>query len=702
MRRPSWSRRSGYLIAITSALLTLNTCGGGDGGGITNVITVPTNMGPDGGTLTFEGGDVTVVFPAGAVSREIKVTCAEATSYPQDARVVGGAVYQFGPAGTNFALPVQLTVRYDESGVSGGVRENELRLFEAVGSNWDEVGGSAANTVANQVSGAIDGFSTYGVLGVPVSSVELDAYEKTLHIGWDHEFQATPKDADGNPLPDRPVGWSTSNPAVATLAPEPPGVVVGLRGGRATISATSEDVVVDADVTVEGDPFGLYGYIDIFEKVTPCAGCHSTQHLSWVSTLHSVAWGGLQASASVQPMCEGCHSVSERGNTIEEPAGHDLEPVEEFTDVQCESCHGAGPEHWLGLPGPAPLAPIAVGPELPKGCGECHTGTHHPYVDQWSQSRHATVPAQEGSAGSMPTCMACHEGKAALAEKFFESTAYLEEGDGENQPIVCSVCHDPHGSFFSADLRADVADHSFENNLCVRCHARRGSPPSQFGPHAAQGPVVLGYNVGWWPGEPLMLGPSAHGDEMNERLCATCHVSAFEVLDPNSEFVFRSVGHLFTALTCLDPEGVPWPGPCEIFERDFSACVPCHFSADEALQLYLGLQGELHFYLDSLWLDTDGDHVIDASDRGLLPRVVGLGDPFELDITDDVVTVAEGALWNAQLAFTTDRPYFGDGQVFGTTFSTSPSSGNGIHNPVLLRTLLQTSIEAVVATYFSQ
>ncbi|UCC84393.1 MAG: hypothetical protein JSW46_05535 [Gemmatimonadota bacterium] len=702
MRRPSWSRRSGYLIAITSVILTLNTCGGGGGGEITDVFDPPTNMGPQGGTLTFENGDVTVVFPAGAVSQAINVTCATATSYPQDARVVSGAVYAFGPAGTSFAQPVQLTVRYDESGISGGVREGELRLFEAVGSLWDEDGGSAANTVANQVSGAINSFSTYGVLGVPVASVELDTYEKTLNIGWDHEFQATPRDADGNPLPDRPVDWSTSNPAVAAFAPEPANLVVGLRGGRATISATSEDEVADADVTVEGDPFGLYGYKDTIEKVTPCTGCHSTQHLSWVTTLHSIAWERLQESGAAQPLCEGCHSVSERGNTIDEPAGHDLEPVERFTDVQCESCHGGGPEHWLGLPGPSPLAPIAVGLDLSKGCGECHTGKHHPYVEQWSQSRHGTVPAQEGSAGSMPDCMPCHEGKAALADKFFESSAYLEAGDGQNQPIVCAVCHDPHGSFFPADLRAPVADHSFENNLCVRCHAYRGIPPSRFGPHGAQGPLVLGYNVGWFPSGFEMLGPHAHGDGMNERLCATCHVSAFEVLDPNSQFVFRSVGHLFEALACLDPEGVPMPGPCEIFERDFGACVPCHTSEDEALQLYFALQEDLHFYLDSLWTDSDGDHVIDASDRGLLPGVVALGDPFELDVTDDVVTVAEGALWNAQLAHTSDRPHFGDGEAFGMTFSSSPSGGNGIHHPALLRALLQASIEAMLATYFGQ
>jgi hypothetical protein len=44
----------------------------------------------------------------------------------------------------------------------------------------------------------------------------------------------------------------------------------------------------------------------------------------------------------------------------------------------------------------------------------------------------------------------------------------------------------------------------------------------------------------------------------------------------------------------------------------------------------------------------------------------------------------------------------GGGEVFGTTFYTAPSSGNGIHNPRLLRALPQASIEAMLATYFSR
>ena len=72
---------------------------------------------------------------------------------------------------------------------------------------------------------------------------------------------------------------------------------------------------------------------------------------------------------------------------------------------------------------------------------------------------------------------------------------------------------------------------------------------------------------------------------------------------------------------------------------------------------------------------------------------MALGDTSELDLTDETVSVAEGALWNAQLAHTTDRPWFGDGAVFGEEFSAHLSSGGGVHNGYLLRRLLVASIE---------
>jgi hypothetical protein len=68
-------------------------------------------------------------------------------------------------------------------------------------------------------------------------------------------------------------------------------------------------------------------------------------------------------------------------------------------------------------------------------------------------------------------------------------------------------------------------------------------------------------------------------------------------------------------------------------------------------------------------------------------------------VADNVTTVAEGALWNAMLAHTRDRPHFASGEAFGVHFSSHRGSGNGVHNPFLLEALLTASIQAVKARY---
>jgi hypothetical protein len=176
----------------------------------------------------------------------------------------------------------------------------------------------------------------------------------------------------------------------------------------------------------------------------------------------------------------------------------------------------------------------------------------------------------------------------------------------------------------------------------------------------------------------------------------------FEVTDPGTgDFVFQSVGHTFEAIPCLDTDGLPVAGPCDVLERDFRGCVDsgCHSQASAARGFFVNNIREINELLDELWVDTDGDAVLDISDEGLLRDVVALRDPSQFDLSDETVSVAEGVLWNAQLAATDERPWFADGEVFGTSFSAHPSGGNGVHNPTLLKTLLEESIEALVTEY---
>lgn len=487
---------------------------------------------------------------------------------------------------------------------------------------------------------------------------------------------------------------------------------------------------VDERIVFERDLFdpppdstnNFLGYFDRQAKLTVCGNCHVGQQSQWEASPHADAWATLQATPGAQAFCEGCHAISENGNPVTGPAGINLVRHERYYDVQCESCHGPGLTHVENPDATQPLAALSVTPDV--GCGECHQGTHHPFVEQWSQSRHGTVPAL-ASVGTNATCLPCHEGKRALTVKFGETADYVEKASATGMPITCGVCHDPHGSEFEANLRADITAPTLDN-FCVKCHARRATPPSSHGPHAPQGFLVLGENVGWIPPDfnyDTTQIASSHGTEANPRLCATCHVPRFDITDElTGEFLLTSVGHTFEAIPCpTDPvTGLP-EEMCNIGDRNFSACgAGCHSDVAGMPFRYQTLIAELNNLLDQVWEDVNGDHVMDPAptDQGVLPGVLAAnpGDTTILDIRNNTTTIAEGALWNALLAHTSvfdaagnqlGRPYFGDGAVYvglagggaGIHIGAQKGSGNGVHNPFLLKALLLASIDAVEAEY---
>ena len=95
------------------------------------------------------------------------------------------------------------------------------------------------------------------------------------------------------------------------------------------------------------DALSFLGYSDIAgdDKLTVCGNCHVGIQAQWQETPHADAWETLQASGQAQAFCEGCHTVSELGNTVTEAAGYNGAPEARYEDVQCESCHGPGLTH---------------------------------------------------------------------------------------------------------------------------------------------------------------------------------------------------------------------------------------------------------------------------------------------------------------------------------------------------------------------
>jgi predicted CXXCH cytochrome family protein len=436
-------------------------------------------------------------------------------------------------------------------------------------------------------------------------------------------------------------------------------------------ACVDESVVYDnRPIFGEPDPaaLGFVGYSDRDAKRLVCGSCHVGRQAEWTETGHADAWEGLQSSGSAQEFCETCHTTNSRGNVMSEPAGYDITMEARYHDVQCESCHGPGVAH-LQLPDVnRPQAPLSAGSDLSLGCGECHQGTHHPFVNEWEQSKHAEVV---GFAADRVECTSCHSGEGALAAWGF-TTAFLEQDDvgpgKDHLSITCGICHDPHGSDLNAQLRFPIDTPNEEANLCMKCHNRRGTPDpgGSSGPHAPEAAVVIGYG-GWWPPSLEFPGDTifaTHGSEANPRICAGCHVNAFTVTDPETGgFVFNATGHTFESTPCLNEQGVPVPGDCDAEEQSYGACTAsgCHTTEDRARELKARADtrtGELAVELAALL-----DQVPDE----------------EFDPNDGRYTIAEGAKFNLDLRV--EYP------------------GSTTHNPFLMEALLLASIKDVEEEY---
>ena len=431
---------------------------------------------------------------------------------------------------------------------------------------------------------------------------------------------------------------------------------------------------------------GFLGYDDTDEKLTVCGNCHVGQQSSWTSTGHATAWVTLEESGHAQGFCESCHTVGANGNPATEASGWTSTQDTRYHDVQCESCHGIGEIHVSNpdVDASHPQASLAVGDlsDLANatGCAECHQGAHHPFAEEWAQSGHAQIVS---FAAARAECAGCHRGQGVL-DAWGVTDSYVERDSEEHLAITCGVCHDPHDATNEGQLRRPVQTTSVEQHLCASCHNRRTvpDPNSSHGlePHSPQTALLLG-EAGWFPpnaeinqGEIL----PTHGSSANDRLCASCHVNSFTVTDEaTGEFVFQATGHLFTAVPCVDAQGIPTTGECGVTasERSFQGCTSagCHASEENA----------------ALALSTASERIATRAEE--LHALLALVDPGldeaggEIDATDPTFTVAEGSFFNYHLA------------TFG-----EDTRGSSTHNPYLTEALLVASIQAVLDAYPAQ
>ncbi len=130
-------------------------------------IALSQSIGPAGGTLSSTDGRISLSIPAGALAQTVDITVNETANPPIPA--VPGAAFEFGPTGTEFAIPASLVIRYDPTRLRQGTSENNLILGKQRPDQSWEVERSSLDVAANRLSGEISTFSTHAVaVGVPI------------------------------------------------------------------------------------------------------------------------------------------------------------------------------------------------------------------------------------------------------------------------------------------------------------------------------------------------------------------------------------------------------------------------------------------------------------------------------------------------------------------------------------------------------
>lgn len=391
-------------------------------------------------------------------------------------------------------------------------------------------------------------------------------------------------------------------------------------------------------------------------NVTPaCSNCHSDDIAQWEQTGHATAHTALD-NDHYGYSCLECHNTGWDPNVVNGGADEFVTAGDNnsytITDstkwgyvanVQCESCHGpvGSAENTLDFGHTGDKTGYDA-----ETCGQCHQEGHHPYMEEWSQSGHASGAPAFFSRNTHGECYYCHFAQDFV--KFVEDSANydpfeeVEGGDAEYlADITCVTCHDPHGSDNPGSLRLPV---SGDEVICDVCHTSQvesvdvTKTPHHTTSEALSGSEYFGYQ---YPGESYQN--SIHTFAAANR-CIDCHVHSEGF---NSETGTAVTGHTF--------------------EASVEACAECH---------------------------TDYYSVVDTSNhetmfdyRGVQSRIDSLMGVLEAELA--AATSADSQTFEFQAALYNYRSVDQEGSM-------------GIHNTKLVEKLLNDAIESFMPTEVKQ
>ncbi|MBN1447653.1 MAG: collagen-like protein [Bacteroidetes bacterium] len=294
------------------------------------------------------------------------------------------------------------------------------------------------------------------------------------------------------------------------------------------------------------------------------------------------------------------------------------------------------------------------------GCVQCHdvSATVKTIAVQYEASKHGAGYTFERNGTSCAPCHT-HQGFVEVLQTGSPTTAATIMNPA---PVNCRTCHNIHLNYDQSDYTlADVTPVTFftgetydmgKSNLCAKCHQPRSAALPEidgpdfnvsnirFGPHhGPQSSLLIGASLIKIPGSVAYSTMNTHANVPDG--CLTCHMA--------DAFGKQSGGHTMSMGYEYHDELVP----------NTAGCTDCHgdiddFDVDGAVTEIEGLIAQLKAALEA---------------KGCL-RADGYAEPGTYPANTAV------ALWNYRYIALEDR-------------------SNGIHNPRLVKAILQNSLEAV-------
>jgi DmsE family decaheme c-type cytochrome len=231
-----------------------------------------------------------------------------------------------------------------------------------------------------------------------------------------------------------------------------------------------------------------------------CAACHEDETSSFKNTTHAHSWKATTA-------CEQCHGDATKhleaggaAGTIVSMRGKSANEV----SATCMNCHEKVGEQAHGKLSEHYRAGVA--------CITCHDV--HP-SDEHKLAMNTVGKSAMLKGKQTELCLSCHNTQSAE----FNMPAHHRVKEGV---VECSSCHNPHGTTFEHQLRADT------KTLCVTCHQDK------------RGPFVFEHNAQALDG--CMACHESHGsgarnllkDRDPRTLCVSCHSKETGVGVPHS------------------------------------------------------------------------------------------------------------------------------------------------------------------------